>query len=109
MRNKNPVKNLNQLKKMISKLGPALPGTIRKVKLRCGRRGCRCQSGRDKDKHGPYYFWSYKVKGKLTTSSVPKKSIKQFQLWIENRRQLERLVDQLLSQGRENAMKALQK
>ena len=105
MRKKDHVQTIM---KKVAKLGPAIPGTIRKVRLRCGKDGCRCQSGKDEDKHGPYYFWSRKVKGRMTSSSIPRGKVGQFRRWIENRRRLERLVDQILAQGQKDALKILE-
>lgn len=96
------------VKQRISALGPAIPGTIRKVRLKCGKQGCRCQSGREADKHGPYYFWDRKEDGRLTSSSIPKDCLGDFRKWIRNRKSLEKLVDRLLVQGQKRALKRLE-
>lgn len=96
---------MKNLKERILALGLTIPGTIRQVMLRCGRDNCACVSGHDRDKHGPYYFWSYKNSGKLTSVSLTEQEAKQFQKWIDNRRALEELVHCILEAGVETALK----
>ena len=84
-------------------------GTIRAVKLKCGRANCRCRSGNDEDKHGPYYFWNRKVKGKMTSSSIPPDKVSQVKKWIQNRHRLEKLIGRLLTQGHREAVTELGK
>lgn len=88
----------------IQKLIPAIPGTIREVLLRCGRKNCVCSTGHDRDKHGPYYFWSYKSEGRLTSVSLTAAEAKQFQHWIDNRRAIEKLVDEIMEKGAQKAL-----
>ena len=91
-----------RLKESILALGPVLPGTIRKVFLRCGKKNCRCQSTDKKQWHGPYYFWDRKdgKDGKgLSSRSIPLKQVKIIQGWINKRRELERIVRQMLKHG----------
>jgi type II secretory pathway component PulJ len=40
-----------------------LKGTVLKRMMKCGRPQCACRSGPAK-RHGPYFEWTYKVKGK---------------------------------------------
>ena len=104
MKKLSPLKNI---KKRISKLGVAIPGTVREVRLKCGKAACRCQSGKIEDKHGPYFFWDRKVKGKLTSSTVSKEKVAVIREMIENRRRLERLFDRFLVQGMRAAIKEI--
>jgi len=96
-----------KIKEEIFEMGMAIPGTIRTVKLKCGSPNCRCRSGKNEDKHGPYYFWDRKVKGKLTSTSVPKDKVAQIKMWIKNRQKLEKLVTELLDRGQKAAVKEL--
>ena len=45
-----------KLRTAILALGPVVPGTLRKVYVRCGKKNCRCQIGRKSYWHGPYFF-----------------------------------------------------
>lgn len=88
-----------QFKKNILSLGPVLPGTLRTVYLRCGKKNCRCQEGDEKKWHGPYLFWDRKEEGRLSSRSVSGTSIKIIRGWINNRKILERIVYQMLQHG----------
>jgi hypothetical protein len=87
------------LKNSILALGPVLPGTIRKVYLRCGKKNCHCQSNDKKQWHGPYSFWDRKDDKHLSSRSIPADQVKLFQGWINKRRELERIVQQMLNHG----------
>jgi hypothetical protein len=89
------MKSMKILSRWVAKNEPAVPGKVRTVRLRCGKDTCKCQSGKDADKHGPYYFWDRKVDGKLTSTSVPKADLPRFYKWIENREKLEEIVTQI--------------
>ena len=88
-----------QLKNSILALGPVLPGTIRKVFLRCGKKNCHCQSTDKKQWHCPYYFWDRKEGKRLSSRSISPKQVKIIQGWIDKRRELERIVRQMLNHG----------
>lgn len=84
---------------------PAIPGTIRMVSMKCGRAGCACESGKQTDKHGPYYFWSYKREGRLTSVSLNTEDVDRFQRWIDNRRELEAMLTDILEKGVAEALR----
>ena len=90
---------LQRLKESLQALGPILPGTIRKVYLRCGKKNCRCQSADKKQLHGPYYFWDRIEGKKLSSRSIPANQVKLYQEWINNRREQERIVRQMQEHG----------
>jgi hypothetical protein len=90
---------LKQLKDSLLALGPLLPGTIRKVFLRCGKKNCHCQSTDKRHWHGPYYFWDRKEGKKLTSRSIPSDQVQLFQSYINNRREFERITRQMQKYG----------
>jgi hypothetical protein len=83
-------------------IGLAIPGTIRETYLQCGKAWCACAK-KGGQLHGPYYFWNRKVDGKLTSKSIPQGKLRLFQSWINNRQQMEELINQLLEYGQEIA------
>jgi hypothetical protein len=91
-----------KLKAELLRLGLAVPGTIRKTYLLCGKKECACAS-KGGQPHGPYYFWTRKVNGKLTSKSIPKDKLRLYEGWIENRREFERLMKEVLEFGQEIA------
>jgi hypothetical protein len=88
-----------KLKKTIHSLGPVLPGTLRTVYLRCGKKNCRCQSDKKNRWHGPYSFWDRKEGKRLSSRSLTAESAKAIRGWIKNRRLLERIVSKMLEHG----------
>ena len=52
-----------QARQELHQLGYFLKGTVLKRMMKCGQSNCACQ--RDpSQRHGPYFEWTYKVKGK---------------------------------------------
>lgn len=93
---------IRRVKEKLLSVGLAIPGTIRETYLKCGRSWCACAK-KDGALHGPYYFWNRKVKGKLTSKSIPETKLGRYRGWIANREELEALLQQLLEIGQEIA------
>lgn len=70
--------------------------------MRCGKRGCVCQT-RPGKRHGPYYVWTSKVKGQSVCRLLTPREVKLYLRWIQNRRQMERTVDQMMEVSRDVA------
>ena len=87
-----------RLKQRIMRLGIAIPGTIRETYLLCGKQGCACAKN-DSARHGPYYLWNRKVNGKLTSKSIPRDKLPIYEQWLNNRKLLEVLVQEVLEMG----------
>ena len=82
---------LERLKREILKLGYVRPGSLVRRFMPCGNPLCRCM-GRPPQLHGPYYQWTYKVKGKTRTVRLNENQVRLCQAWIRNHRHLRRLV-----------------
>ena len=87
-----PDDEYGKLKALILKIGPVVPGHLREVRLRCGRKNCRCRSSQKKNWHGPYVFWDRRDGKKLTSRSLPTEHVRVIQSWLNNRKNLERIV-----------------
>jgi hypothetical protein len=92
-------KKYNNIQNKILRLGLVIPGTIRKIYLKCGKENCRCMSGNEADRHGPYFFWDRKVNGRLSSLSISKEDLPYYERGIANRQKLERLFAEALSVG----------
>lgn len=69
-------------------------GSISKRFLTCGKPSCPCH--RDtKAKHGPYYYWTTKKAGKTVSKLLTEQQAGILQQWINNRRELERILDDM--------------
>lgn len=94
-----------KLKNKIANIGMVLPGSIRTTYLSCGKPLCKCSSKNQEDKHGPYYLWDRKVCGKLSSMSLNLEQRKIVQAAIDNRKKLEKLVQQLIISSAEQYAK----
>lgn len=93
---------LTDLKKQITDLGMAIPGSIQTVYLRCGKKNCRCHHEEDQ-RHGPYLLWYRRINGKTATQSIAEEDVHLFRTWIDNREKLEALVHKIISHGADYA------
>jgi len=91
-----------RIKGKLLSIGLAIPGTIRETYLQCGKSWCACAK-KGGPPHGPYYFWNRKVGGKLTSKSIPRTKLRLYQVWINNRLEIEGALQQLLEIGQEIA------
>jgi hypothetical protein len=57
----------------------------------CGKTQCHCH-GNPTNRHGPYYYWTRKVKGKTVSVLLTKEEFAIYREWIDNNRVLARLV-----------------
>ncbi len=78
----------------ISKIGFVLPGTISKRYLTCTHQGCKCH-GDPPSLHGPYWYWTRKVRSKTVTRSLSAEQAEEYQAWFDNEKRLRFLVREL--------------
>jgi len=79
------------LKAELAELGLVRPGSLVERYMPCGKSGCRCM-GESPILHGPYYQWTYKIKGKTVTLRLSKAQADRCKEWIHNHRQMKKLV-----------------
>jgi hypothetical protein len=80
--------------RQLAAIGFALPGSVVRRKVRCGKRGCRCKAP-DPQLHGPYIQWTRKIEGKTVTRLLTAEQAERFQPWFDNARKLRELVAEL--------------
>jgi len=81
---------------------PILHGTISQAMAKCGQKYCRCR----KDPaalHGPYYRWTGKMDGKITTKTLTKELAEECVRRIQNYEKLQNAIDRLLQEGADSA------
>ena len=81
-----------RIAKEISKVGFVLPGTVTKRYLTCTHQGCKCH-GDPPSLHGPYWYWTRKVRAKTVTRSFSAEQVEEYGSWFENEKRLRELVD----------------
>jgi hypothetical protein len=60
----------------------------------CGNPNCRCHQDPDK-RHGPYHYWTRKVKGRTVTVTLKPAQVPLYRQGIENNRRLENLLQEM--------------
>lgn len=95
-------KQLRILKKQFDDLRIAIPGSIQTVYLKCGKSNCRCHQDKDQ-RHGPYYLWYRRIKGKTATQSIAEEDVQSYRMWIGNRDKLEALCQKVVNLGADYA------
>lgn len=103
MNKKSDEIKLNKIKTEFGNFDLVLPGTIRQLYMKCGKSGCACQTNAEA-KHGPYFLWDRKVGKKLTSKMIPAKTVPFLKKGIENRKMLEKLVQEAVKISQEMAV-----
>ena len=95
---RNSLRRLEQryrrLKHSVVEIGYVFPGSIVKHYVPCGKSYCRCAADPTK-RHGPYYDWSKKVRGKSVTVRLTAEQAKLYSGWINNRRKLKKILTKM--------------
>lgn len=78
----------------LSSVGFIWHGSINRRRLTCGRAGCKCHESLD-SRHGPYAYWTTKVRGKTVSRLLAPEEADLYESWIENRRKIEETVAEL--------------
>jgi hypothetical protein len=72
----------------------ALPGTLARRFMRCGKTNCRCKA-EPPLLHGPYWHWTRTVAGKTQSRTLTKEQAQRYQPWFDNARSLRDLLTEL--------------
>ncbi len=75
-------------------LGFVSSGSVILRETSCSKPGCKCTADPPR-RHGPYYQWTKKVRGKTVSRQLTPAEAALFQEWISNRRQLQRVTRDL--------------
>lgn len=91
-----------RLAQELAQTGYLWVGTILRRSQPCGQSSCRCRQG-PKFYHGPYYFWTRKVRGKTVSRLLPAAEGQLYQNWIGNRQRMHQLIDKMHAVSRKAA------
>ena len=79
----------------LAHMGYLWPGTVQRQMLTCGKPQCACH--RDpRARHGPYYYWTSKKKGKTVSRKLTREEAEILQAWIENRRRADATLRRMM-------------
>lgn len=74
----------------LGQIDGALPGTVIRRRMRCGKPGCACKAD-PPALHGPYIQWTRTVDGKTVTRYLTEDQLARYQPWFDNARRLKEL------------------
>ena len=78
----------------LAQAGYALPGSISRRMMRCGKTSCRCTND-PPQLHGPYIQWTRTVAGKTVTKLLTEEQLARYQPWFDNAHELRDLLHRL--------------
>lgn len=82
-----PDPRFRQARQDLDQLGYFLKGTVSKRMMKCGQPNCACH--RDAaQRHGPYFEWTYKVKGKTINVKLSPQAAPLYQAATRQHRKL---------------------
>ena len=83
-----------ELAAQLAQIGLISAGSVTRRYTRCATAGCKC-NGDPPQPHGPYYQWTAKENGKTVTRRLNADEAQLYQEWIDNDRQMRRLIQQM--------------
>lgn len=88
-----------RLRKELAKVGYLWAGTVLRRSMTCGRKECRCRQDPSL-RHGSYYYWTRKVKGKTVSRLLSPPEGELYASWVGNRQHLHKTLDQMYAVSR---------
>jgi hypothetical protein len=82
------------LKRGLDELSYFCKGTVLKRMMKCGQQRCACHQDPAK-RHGPYFEWTYKIKGKTINRRLRPEEVPAYEAAIEQYRKLQSILVQM--------------
>lgn len=98
---------LGRLAAHLAEIGPVYDGSVTRQMLTCGKESCACHRDPAR-RHGPYAYWTTKVKGKTVSRKLSPKEADLLEEWIANRRDLDATKRKLVQISRKMLPLALE-
>ena len=89
-----PDPRFRQARQQLQQLGYFLKGTVLKRMMKCGQPNCACQRDATQ-RHGPYFEWTYKVKGKTVNVKLSPQAAPLYQSATKQHRKLKAALTRL--------------
>jgi hypothetical protein len=90
----------------LAKTGFIWPGSIQWRWIKCGKPNCACNHD-PKMRHGPYIYWTSKKGQKTISKLLSSKEAELFEEWINNRREMERIIQEMKNLSKKASSVAL--
>lgn len=91
-----------ELAAKLADLGFMHQGTVVRQRLTCGKSACVCHTDPER-RHGPYFYWTAKVKGRTVSRLLSKEAAELYEEWIRNRRRFREIQRKMLALARKAA------
>ena len=89
-----PAQRFRQARQELHQLDYFLKGTVSKRMMKCGQPQCACH--RDpSQRHGPYFEWTYKVKGKTVNVKLSRQAAPIYQAATRQNRKLKVVLSRM--------------
>jgi len=95
-----------ELAEQLADIGFMHEGSVVRQRLTCGKSSCACHTDPEL-RHGPYFYWTAKVKGRTKSRLLSKEEADLYQEWIRNRRRFRETQRKMLALGKKAAPAAL--
>ncbi len=89
-----PDQRFRQTRQELDQLGYFLKGTVSKRMMKCGQPTCACHRDASQ-RHGPYFEWTYKVKGKTVNVKLSPQTAPLYQAATKQHRKLKAVLTKL--------------
>ncbi len=88
------VQEFETCRRELREIGFILTGSITKHYTKCRSPSCRCMKDPEY-RHGPYYDWTRKVKGKTVTVRLSQEEADILKEWIENKKEFYEIIKRM--------------
>ena len=84
----------NALKAELQTVGFICQGSVQTRRLECGKAACHCHETPG-NRHGPYHYWTRKVRGKTVGFMLTEDELHLYREWIANHRTVEQILREM--------------
>ena len=85
-----------ELVRKLAELGFMHEGTVVRQRLTCGKGSCVCHTDPER-RHGPYLYWTTKIKGRTVSRLLSEQEADLYEEWIHNRRRFREIQRKMLA------------
>lgn len=95
------------LAQRLAQIGFLWQGSVSCRFIACGNPTCACREDPGA-RHGPYTYWTTKRAGKTISRKLPPPEAELLEKWVDNRRELKKITDQMMKLAKEALPLALE-
>lgn len=88
------LKKYAELQKQLIQIDYICNGSVMSLYRKCGKSNCGCKEDHQM-RHGPYFVWTRKEKGKTVTRSLSEKQAEHCSEYIQNFKKIESIIEEM--------------